>query len=229
MLPNFIQVQIGDTQIAFQLASSKHITQVRLQLNWTKTNDNVHEVYMPLYRSPIYIKTDIQIKLLTVGFPSKLYQNGSSFVYYVCVDNPPYNSLQINVSINNSCTVHGAVQSITLLNSCTQYQLDCPVSTATGFAQIAFSNNQQDIYQFQNQTVTATMVPYSSAVPTIQSLTIVSNTRTTVTVEVTASDTLKIHYVVADCGYATVSFLDVFNQNGVAPALNWSNPMFSVL
>lgn len=40
---------------------------------------------------------------------------------------------------------------------------------------------------------------------------------------------MKVYYVVADCGYLPVSFLDVFNTNSLSAALNWSNPAFSVL
>lgn len=153
VVPNFIQVHIGDTNLSFRMASSKYTSETRLQLNWTKTNDNVQEVYMTLYRSPIYILPTVTIKYLTVESPPVLYQNGSSFRYSVCVDNPPYNTLQVSISINNSCTSRDIINPITLVSSCTSYVLMCPIGAAQGTALITFSNNQEDLYQFVNKTV----------------------------------------------------------------------------
>lgn len=76
----------------------------------------------------------------------------------------------------------------------------------------------------------ATVIPYSNAIPTINSLLVVANTRTTVTLQVDSSQTMKIYYVLGDCGYDnTVSFLDVYNANSASAVLNWSNPVFSAL
>jgi hypothetical protein len=70
VIPSFIQVQIGDVDIEFRLATSTAISETKLQLNWTKTNDKIDNMYMPLYRSPILIQDAKSTKTLLVDIPS---------------------------------------------------------------------------------------------------------------------------------------------------------------
>jgi hypothetical protein len=165
---------------------------------------------MPLYRSPIIISSIVTIRYMIVATPTNLYQNGSSFQYSICVDNPPYNTLDISITLNNTCTIDGDILPITLLDVCTTYQIICPISAQSGLALISYDNNQNDIYTFLNSSVQTTVIPYSSAIPTITSMSIVGNTRTTATIAINSSDTMKVYYALGDCGYDTVPFLDVY-------------------
>lgn len=140
---------------------------------------------MPLYRSPILIRDASSLKQLQADVPVSLYQNGSSFSQSICVENPPYNSLSVNIFLNSSCVVSPSpLPQITIVSSCTSYYIKCPLSAAAGSVSLSFSNSQPPIYSLAPNTYTIPLLAYSSSIPSLNSLSVLSTTRTKVTLEI---------------------------------------------
>lgn len=160
---------------------------------------------MPLYRSPVYLMDTIKDKVLRVTVPEQLYQNGSTFSYDICSDNPPYDGLTVSMTMDK-CHLVSNISEISLYSQCVKYSIMCPISVIPGHTTISLSSSRQQ-YRFPNQSITVPLMPYQSTIPAINSISIVETTRATIKITVDSPDMMKLVYVIADCGHRNVSFL----------------------
>jgi len=94
-----LKIELGATEVKFRVAAPRTILLKSYYITWAKTGDAFIPSYAPLKRTEIRMRSGFvkrQVLFEEIGF---IPLGGTSFPLYVFTNNPPYDELNVTLSI----------------------------------------------------------------------------------------------------------------------------------
>lgn len=101
IVPFPLKIELDQTSVKFRVAAPRTILQQSFYITWAKTGDAYVPTYAPLRRTELVMKKGYYVRTVTFESMEYIPQDGVSYPLELFTNNPPYEELNVNLTLLN--------------------------------------------------------------------------------------------------------------------------------